>query len=261
MAVWDTQSNYFSGQGVVLIGSRDANGKPTGLKPVGNVRDLKITIETQTLEHKESQSGQRAVDFRLATETKASLTMTLEHYSRENLALALRGDGIVVPAGSVIDEPLTFYAGAVMPLAHVKVSSVAVTQGATPLVARAGTAPWDYDVNAEAGSLLFNGDAATRATSGLTDGTALLVDYDYAAQTRVEALTQAAPERFLRFEGLNTLNGNAPVVVEVPRFVIDPAKEYGLITAGDAAAFELAGSVLIDNAITSGSRFFRQMMV
>lgn len=260
MATWDTQSNYYSGQGVVLIGSRDANGKPTGLKPVGNVRDLKIAIESNTTEHKETQSGQRAVDFRITTETKASLTMTLEHFSRENLALALRGDGVLVAAGSVTAMPSKFYGGAVMPLGHVKVSSVVVSKGATTLVAYSGSGNWDYKLNADAGSIQFNADSLTRATSGLTDGDDLEIDYSYAAQARVDALTQAAPERFLRFEGLNTLAGNAPVVIEVPRFVIDPAKEYSLITGEEAAGFELSGSILIDNLITSGSKFFRQYM-
>jgi nitrogen fixation protein FixH len=230
MATWDIQSVYYSGQGVVLMGERDPiTGRPLGLKPIGNVSSLKISIDTASVEHKESQTGQRAVDFRLITETKASLSMTIEHYSRENLALALRGDGVLVPAGSITGMASKFFGGAVMPLGHVNVSSVVVTKGATTLVEYTGSGSWDYKVNADAGSIMFNGDSGTLATSGLTDGDALAIDYSYAAQVRVDALTQAAPERFLRFEGLNTLGGNTPVIIEVPRFVIDPAKEYSLI--------------------------------
>lgn len=259
---WDQQSTYYSGQGVVLMGERDAaTGRPLGLKPIGNVTSLKIGIETSTIEHKESQSGQRAVDFRLTTETKANLTLTLEHYERANLALALRGEGVMVAAGAATGFASKFYGGAVMPLGHVKVSTVVVKKGGTTLVARSGSGNWDYELNADAGSLRFNGEAGTRATTALADGDALTVDYAYAAQVKVEALTQAAPERFLRFEGLNTLSGNAPVVIEVPRFVIDPAKEYSLISGEEAASFELSGSILMDGSITSGSKFFRQMMV
>ncbi len=101
MATFDRQTYYYSGQGVVMIGERDADGKPSGLKAVGNVTDLKLAIETSVLEHKESQSGQRAVDFRLTTETKASVSMTFENFVRDILALALRGDYTDVAAGTV----------------------------------------------------------------------------------------------------------------------------------------------------------------
>lgn len=261
MATWDTTSTYYSGQGVVLVGERDAQGRPLGLRPVGNVSALSISIETSTLEHKESQSGQRAIDMRLTTETKANLSMTLESFSRQNLALAFRGDGVLIAAGSVTGYPTTFRGGLVMPLGHVQVSAVVVKKGAATLVAKSGSGNWDYDVNPAAGSILFNGDSGSRATSGLVEGDALTVDYAYAAQARIEALTQPAQERFLRFEGLNTLDGNKPVVVEVPRFLVDPAKEYALITGEEVAGFELAGSVLADGLITSGSKFFRQLMI
>jgi hypothetical protein len=59
MATWDAVDHYYSGQGVVLLAERDAQGKPTGFVPVGNVSDLKITVSTSVLEHKESHTGQR----------------------------------------------------------------------------------------------------------------------------------------------------------------------------------------------------------
>lgn len=260
MSTWDRQSTYYSGQGVVLVGTRDAQGRPQGLRPVGNVSALKISVDTSTLEHLESQSGVRAIDMRITTSVKANLSMTLENFDRQNLALAFRGDGVLVAAGNVTGQASTFWGGLVMPLGHVKVSAVVVKKGTTTLVARSGSGNWDYDVNYEAGSLYFNGDAATHATAGLADGDALTIDYAYAAQARLEALTQPAQERFLRFEGLNTLDGNQPVVVEVPRFMVDPAKEYALITGEEVASFVLEGSVLADSLITTGSRFFRQLM-
>ena len=57
--------SYFSGQGRVFIGARDANGNPQGLTFVGNVPDLKVSLSVETLEHQESQSGQRLTDLQL----------------------------------------------------------------------------------------------------------------------------------------------------------------------------------------------------
>ncbi|MGH8615856.1 MAG: hypothetical protein ACREYF_28555 [Gammaproteobacteria bacterium] len=93
------------------------------------------------------------------------------------------------------------------------------------------------------------------------DGVALTTDYSYAAQYLVNALTTAAPERYLRFEGLNTTDGNNPVVLEVFKFSIDPAAELALITAEGASQFEITGNVLADALVSSGSQYFRQTLL
>lgn len=338
MSTWDRQTYYYSGQGVVLIGERDATGKPKGLVAQGNVPALSIGIETSVIEHKESQTGQRGIDLRLTTETKATLKMTLENFIGETLALALRGDQTVKKAGAVVAEALKLYNGKVLPLANVKLSSVVVKRGATTLTAYTNDAtPYDYKLNSEAGSIKMN-DGSVVALAGLTtggtaptaitvgnptvitvantavvgdyaafsgftgadaalvngkahkitvasptsvsidldttgktitlgtplsafDGVALTADYSYAAQFLVNALTTAAPERYLRFEGLNTTDGNNPVVLDVFKFSIDPAAELALITAEGASQFEITGNVLADALVASGSQYFRQTLL
>lgn len=259
MPTWDRNTNYYSGQGVVLVGEYDENGVVTGLTAVGNVTDLKITIETTAEEHKESQSGQRGVDKRSVKETKAGLSMTLENFTRDTLALAFRGGYTVIASGNVADAALVCALGKIQPLGHLKVSTVVIEKGVTPLVAYVDDeTPYDYKLNADAGSVQF---AATPATPGLVDGDDLTVSYAYAAQARVDALTEGTKERFLRFEGLNTEDELAPCVVEAFKFVIDPAKEFALITGDGMASFELEGSLLADATRVTGSKFFRQMLL
>lgn len=336
MTTFDRSSKYYSGQGVVMLGDRSATGKGINFRPLGNVTALTISTETSTLEHKESQSGQRAVDFRLTTETNVTCSLTLENFARDVLALAMRGGYTDVAAGSVTGEAIAGYPGSVAPLQKVKVSAVAVKRGATSLTLYSNDAtPYDYKLNSEAGSIQINdgsttpvaaittgGTAPSAITVGATtsvtvantaavgdymvitglsgtdaaflngkwfriltasptavtldvnttgktitlgtplsafSGVALTVDYSYAAQVRVDALTTAAPEKFLRFEGLNTLDGNNPVVVEVFKFVLDPASEFGLITGEEAASLAIEGSVLADPLQSSGSQFYREM--
>lgn len=336
MTTFDRSSKYYSGQGVVMLGDRSATGKGINFRPLGNVTALTISTETSTLEHKESQSGQRAVDFRLTTETNVTCSLTLENFARDVLALAMRGGFTDVAAGSVTGEAIAGYPGSVAPLQKVKVSAVSVKRGATSLTLYSNDAtPYDYKLNSEAGSIQINdgsttpvaaittgGTAPSAITVGTTtsvtvantaavgdymvitglsgadaaflngkwfriltasptavtldinttgktitigtplsafSGVALTVDYLYAAQVRVDALTTAAPEKFLRFEGLNTLDGNNPVVVEVFKFVLDPASEFGLITGEEAASLAIEGSVLADPLQSSGSKFYREM--
>lgn len=336
MTTFDRSSKYYSGQGVVMLGDRSATGKGINFRPLGNVTALTISTETSTLEHKESQSGQRAVDFRLTTETNVTCSLTLENFARDVLALAMRGGFTDVAAGSVTGEAIAGYPGSIAPLQKVKVSAVAVKRGATSLTLYSNDAtPYDYKLNSEAGSIQINdgsttpvaaittgGTAPSAITVGATtsvtvantaavgdymvitglsgadaaflngkwfriltasptavtldinttgktitlgtplsafSGVALTVDYLYAAQVRVDALTTAAPEKYLRFEGLNTLDGNNPVVVEVFKFVLDPASEFGLITGEEAASLAIEGSVLADPLQSSGSQFYREM--
>lgn len=165
--MWSTQEQYYSGQGVVLVGRRGTDGKPMGLRPVGNVPDLKIAVATSVLEHKESTTGQRGTDLRLTTETKCNLNFTLENFKAKNLADALRGAVTELLGASVTSQAIKFYSGMVEPLGKIRVSAVTVEQGATPLVAYTDeVTPWDYRVNPEAGSILFN-DGSSVATSAV----------------------------------------------------------------------------------------------
>lgn len=260
---WETSSSYYSGQGVVLLGDRDVStGKGSNFIPVGNVSDLKLSVSTSVVEHKETQSGQRGIDLRLTTEVKANLTMTLENFNAENLAVALRGSSTTVVGASVTGEASKFAKGKVAPLEHIGVSAVVVKKAAATLIAFvAGTATavdgeWDYKLNAGAGSIMF---AATPKTAALIDGDALTVDYTFAAQKTVDALTTAASEKYVRFEGLNTADGNKAVVVEVFRYLTDPLKELSLISNA-VQQFSLEGTILLD-ALQPGSKYFKQTLL
>lgn len=258
---WEIKNSYYSGQGVALLGDRDpVTHRGINFLPVGNVSDLKISIATSVLEHKESTSGVRGIDLRLTTEVKASASMVMENFNAANMALALRGESTNVAAGAVTDEPGKFAAGMVMPLDRIKVTSLVVKKASTVLVqyvAGTGTAvdgAWDYKANLDAGSIMW---APVPVTALLVDGDVITSSYTAAAQKVVDALTKSSSEKFLRFEGLNTADGNDPVVVEAFRFLLDPAKEYNLIT--DAVQkFTLDGSLLFD-ADQTGSNYFRQI--
>lgn len=339
MSTWDGNNFYYSGQGVVLIGERDANGKPKNLLPVGNVSALSISLETSVLEHKESQTGSRGIDLRLTTETNANLTMTMENFIAENLKIALRGSVTNEVAGSVTGEAVYAAPGYVSPLDKIKVSNVVVKDATDTTTLTAYTndsTPYDYKVNLDAGSIelndgsvvgfgglfttgtesvtaitatnpavltvsasaaevgdvvILNGVAGMTEINGVpmkvlavtsttvtvdidasgftayTSGGAMYVssvgvsvDYDYGAQNLVDALTEGATDRYLRFEGLNTADGNNPVVIEVFKFSTDPLQNLALI-GDDVQQFELAGNVLADPLQPAGSKFFKQRML
>lgn len=259
---FETVNHYYSGQGVVLLAKRDALGNPLGFSAIGNVSDLKLALGVSTVDHKESTSGQRATDLRLTTETKCSMSMTVENFIASALADATRGEATSIASGSAVDEVVTIFPGKISSLAYIKASSVVVKVGATPktLTPYPGAAgKWDYQTNLEAGSFMINPDPSKydKLVAGdFTDGAASAkVSYSYESQTRVDAMTTGAKELWMRFEGLNTAEDNTPVIIDVYRFQTDPLKELSLIS-DTVQSFVLEGSMLADNTKTSGSKFF-----
>lgn len=224
---------YFSGQGRVFIGARDSNGNPQGLVFVGNVPDLKVSLSVETLEHQESQSGQRLTDLQLIKTKKGEFACTLEELIQSNLELALYGSTTAVTAGTVTDETViaTAELGKLYLFGKQNVSSVVVKAGAT-------TVPdTQYTVNAKHGSIMFTN------LTGVTG--AITASYAYGAANVTAMFTQPLPERWVRFEGLNTADGNKEVVIDLYRVAINPAKDLSVIGT-DLMKFELSGQVLAD---------------
>jgi hypothetical protein len=155
---WEEDSQYFSGQGVALLGVlHPVTGAVIGYEPAGSVPDLKISIATSVIEHKNPQDGQRAIDARIQTQTNVKLMLTMESWKPANIARAIRGGYSKNLAGVVTAEALSVAPGLVGSLKKLSVSAVAVKQGATTLVdyTTAGAA-WDYKLNSDAGSFKMN---------------------------------------------------------------------------------------------------------
>jgi hypothetical protein len=232
---------YFSGQGKVYVGDRDSSGNTSVFRDLGNVPALRITLETDVLEHKESVTGNRLTDLRLTRERRARIAMTLENFSKANLMMLLYGTSSTVSAGSATNEslPAGIAVGDIVPLAHPLVSSVVITDSTgTPLTLTVGT---NYTVDANSGMLTFV------LVTGFVQP--FKAAYSYAAADLVQFFKASAKERFLKFAGLNTASqptANKPVIVEIYRFISDPVGNLDLIN-DELAQFEIEGSVLYDS--------------
>jgi len=243
------QSQYFSGQGAVLLADRDASGNPTGgFTPVGNVSALTLGVETTTYQHKESCSGARGVDLEIVQEISVSMSMTMESLSKENLALALYGTESLVSAGTVTDEAITAVVDKWVGLNYINISSVVVTDSTGTTTYTEGT---DYEVNAAAGSI------KVLSAGSIADGDSLLVDYSYTDQDAIEAVTSGTPPiKWVRFEGLNTADTDKPVVIDLYKVSVQPLAELALI-GDEITQMAVEAKVLSDSTKTTGSKYFK----
>jgi hypothetical protein len=233
-------SYYASFQGRVYLGKRDTNGFPLEVRSPGNVADLKLSLKTEVLEHFESQSGQRSLDHRMIKSKSATVLLTIEEFTQENLALALYGTHVTGIGGTVTDEPIGGAAPVIGDryfLAHPKVSGLTLRDSAaTPATLADGT---QYTADQDFGAIqLLN-------LTGLTPP--LRASYSFGDIAEIGLFTQPLPERYVRLEGINTAQGNAKVLVELYRVAFDPLKELALIS-NDYNKFELEGSLLADTS-------------
>jgi hypothetical protein len=269
-------SEYYSGQGKVYLAERDANGRPGAFIPLGNVPNLEVSVEVTKFEHKESMSGQRAVDLSFVQEKNGTFTMTLEEMSLDNLAMAFWGTSSAQAAGTFNGtQTVTAVVDATNSSRIALIDNATNTPytNITTLVVgddALGTTTYDFSgtaaapgengyLDASTGVLVIsNQTAQAAATDAITDGQTLyLVSGGYAASTIMDAFTETSMERWLRFEGLNTLPNGLPVVVDIFKANIDPLQGYGLINE-ELATIEVSGSMLYDDLQPGTSKYFRQ---
>lgn len=249
-------SDYYSGQGLVMLATKDGTtGEPQGFIPVGNVTDVTLNTEITKDEHKESMSGQRAVDKVLGTETKVNFSATFESINQENLAYALRGATVDVPAGSQSATAYTARLGKIVPLGHISVSSVVVQDQADTITYVEGD---NYRLDTKTGSIYLMTAAeqtAAGAANSITDLDELHIAYSYADQKKLDALTAPSQVRWVRFEGLNTADDLNPVVIDIFKMESDLLAQLSLIS-DDIQSMEITGSVLSDDTRVTGSKHF-----
>lgn len=241
---------YYGGQGSLGVAAIIA-GVPQGLVQLGNVPNLSIDIETTEFSHRESESGNRLEDIIITQQKSGNFTFAMENVEPANLALALWGTSAAIAGSSVVAEVQKAFLDKKIILDFPDVSSVVVTgPSQTPTY----TLTTDYTVDAK------NGTVTPVGTGSISEDELLEIDYDYAGMDETMAFTLvSAPERWMRFEGLNTVDSSY-VIVDIWKARIAPLTGYELIN-DEIAAPEVTGNILADATKQTGSQFFRQWNV
>lgn len=81
-------NNYYIGKGILSF-------KPTGameFRDLGNVVEFEWQPELEKLEHRSSREGVRTVDLTVIVEKKATVRISMDEWSVDNLALAMLGE-------------------------------------------------------------------------------------------------------------------------------------------------------------------------
>lgn len=249
---------YYSGQGSLYMGNRNATtGRPEGLVAIGNVPTLEISIEVEKFEHKESETGNRTVDLTIIQEQNATFNMVVESFSTRNLALAFFGTESEVSGAAVVGESATLYQPAdasdtdpyKTPLAHINLNE-AIPVVVTDSLAGGRTEGVDFEVDYKNGSIW---PLAAWGGPALPD--VITIGYTHLGYPKMAAFTQTSVEKYLRFEGINTVN-NDGVIVDIFRAEFDPSQAWPLIN-DEVGQLTLNGTIIQDTLNAGlGSDFF-----
>lgn len=242
-------TTYYPYLGSGTLYAREA-GSAVGLIAIGNTSKLDFAVEEdkKTLaDYSKPGGGTYASVSRIKAVTAQ---FTVHDLNKTNVARALFGTEAVVTGAAVVDETVTAYKGGIAKLNHPSPTAVVVTNSAATTTYVANT---DYEVRA-GGILILDAGA-------ITDAQELKVDYTFATYHKVEALTTGAKVLELFFEGLNEANSGKPVLIDVYRLQLSPAKALALL-GDDFAELEMEGEVLKDASKTGVgiSQYFRARM-
>lgn len=218
---------------------------------IGNVSKLNFGVSEDVKEQRDytSPGGGTVAEARRITAVECSLTML--DLDKENLRRGFFGSSNSFVAGSVVDEVHVAYKDGLLALEHPidEAEPVTVEQGSTTYVD--GT---DYEITS--GGIMVLADGA------INDGTVLQISYGYLQHDDVEALTAAAQEYELFFEGVNEAQSGRAVNVRAHRIKFGATQILDLIN-DDFASFELKGKLLRDNAKKGRdiSKYFKIQLV
>lgn len=233
--------NYTISKAEIFLADYGSNA----YRHVGNAPTCTLALNVETLEHFSAMAGVREKDFEAVTQTGATLSLTLEEFTPENLARALLGAATDYTQAAGTAQTVTVTgveAGATYDLGATDLSNVSIDDGeVAPVAYVAGT---HYTVNAAAGTI-------TVLEIPATAGADMEVTFDAAAvqatsgRGSVGILKDTAKEVALLAVGTNDVGVRYKFVV--PRLKLQPTGDIALIS-DEINQIQLQGSALRDAA-------------
>ncbi len=245
---------YFSGQGKINIGPRNADGTPGPLRWVGDAT-LEFGFTPNETKFAENWTGTRGTGLTLTGDTDATLTLTFLQFNDENFKIATRGTTQTQSVTPVVGKTIATDAlkvGDILSLGAFDVSAVAIkdSTSGTPITMTEGVT---YKLNAKFGSI----EILDITTEGPFVG-ATKADLTPGAVDLIKMMASSGDEYWVRFEGQNTVPGATYkyVVADFYRWSPPPSETMSLLQDGQSRLeTPIAGSLLADSTKGASDEF------
>jgi len=247
--------NIYLGAGEVWFNRFNASGNSTQWRHLGNVSRLEPAQSVETLEKRSAMSGARGLLKRVVTSTTSEVSMTLDEFDPENVALALLGSASAFSqsSGTATDSaiPGTVKKGQWLDTGKLKIAVTGVKKsGGASLNAN------EYEVDSDTGMIKILSTASTVA-----DGDSITWSGSYAAvtSTQVQALANSRIEGSLRFRSASDAVGPR-YLVDFWKVAITPDGALALLTT-EFGEITLKAAVQEDTSKSIGERYFRMVQL
>lgn len=229
-------TSYYMGQGKVYAALRGIGREPQGFRLLGNCTRLDISLGRGGMNRENRGSAPQPL-LRVAGSTPR-FNLDMESIEQKNLALLLHGESTTVAGASGVANIIA-RKGLVVPLPHINLTSFTALRNA------ADTATYDpsgYSVNLAAGSIEF------AASSAIPDNTVVIAKYEHGGHTYTGAFTNKPEFMALRYEGVNTVENYAPVVLDLFKIKFDPMDSLQLIN-DNFLSLQTQGKIYYDDMV------------
>lgn len=240
-------NDYVLGRGIVYAAAISAvTGLPQAWRDLGNSPDFKISVASETLEHKSSRAGLKNVDKSVTISKDTTVNFTLDEVNQENVAYFFSGTTATPTNGAVAG----FSLWAMIPTATLAkgrwydvVSSTGVraydisagdfllkTSNVSPVTLVLGT---DYLLDTEFGRV-FLMSTSTAIGTAITNGESLTVTLTAKAGAKgideVRALMSGDVKVALKFIAENPANSNDHGEYEFHQVILKANGDFSLIS-------------------------------
>jgi hypothetical protein len=204
----DTRGEYI-GAGMQYLEDLD---NPAGLLEIGNCSELSYEAATNDIKIQDFTRPGGGNAKTVKRMEGVTVKYKAHAYNIANISRALYGDSTRVESGTVTGEAHKAFPGGLILLKN---------PGASNVVIKAGSVPWDKDVDYE---LTAAGLPKIKAGGkALAAGTDITVDYSHGAHVAIQGLVNSGRRYRHVFVGLNEADTGRPVVIELYRVVHSPS--------------------------------------
>lgn len=229
------QPKVFKGVGTVYAKRLGVTNAP--MRDLGDVEQLKVANRSNSMtwkQHKRPGGGNLA---RLDTLEGVDLSVQMQEWTEDNLAMLLQGQVISLDAETVTGEQILLQPGSLSPTEFPGPTSIVMTKvsDSSPVANSA--------VVISAAGVLVPADSAV-----ITAPTPVNIAYTSTAAKRIEPYIEAGAEYELLFDGLNEADSGRPCVVRLWRWKAPPADELAFIDGENPGKLLAKGELLADPA-------------
>ncbi|AUR84399.1 major tail protein [Vibrio phage 1.055.O._10N.286.55.E9] len=254
-----TRNRSFIGGGKIWIREKAADSTTPQMYAFGNADSFSFAIneDKKTQRNYQTPGGGNIASQSAITDVTASVNAL--SFQPRTLALALRSLVKTVESSAVTGETHKVYKDALEPLNFIPDGTKTIT-----VTDQAGTTTYtkDTDYVIEHGGIFIPVGSTITASDSTNAGVDIKVDYESQETYTIEAITQAAIEYEIFFNGFNDADNGKPTTVKCHKVKFSPTQALELISE-DFGSLPMTFEVLADDTIigTDVSKYFKIDMV